>query len=245
MKTLRYTALLLLFSIFTAVLPAAAQDAKNILENMDKTIFAPKDKQGRVSIILIDKAGQEKVREATMLQKGRDKKLYRYTKPESQAGVATLSLPDDVMWLYMPAFGKPKKISMLSKSQAFTGTDFSYEDMLTTPYSDRYTPTLLKTEQDVYVLQMTPKSAKSSYSKIIVWINKTYSYPVMMEFYNVNGKKFKDATYRYEKIGKYWNAAEVVMRDLEKSHKTKIQLKDVKFDQGLSDDLFVPEKMKL
>ena len=133
MKTLRYTALLLLFSIFTAVLPAAAQDAKNILENMDKTIFAPKDKQGRVSIILIDKAGQEKVREATMLQKGRDKKLYRYTKPESQAGVATLSLPDDVMWLYMPAFGKPKKISMLSKSQAFTGTDFSYEDMLTTP----------------------------------------------------------------------------------------------------------------
>jgi outer membrane lipoprotein-sorting protein len=245
MKTAKYTIVLLIFSLVAGMFTAAAQDAKTILENMDKTIFAPKDKRGRVSIILIDKSGQEKVREATMLQKGRDKKLYRYTKPESQAGVATLSLPGDVMWLYMPAFGKPKKISMLSKSQAFTGTDFSYEDMLTTPYADRYTPTLLKTEQDTYVLQMTPKSTKSSYSKIIVWVNKTNSYPVMMEFYNVNGKKFKDASYRYEKIGKYWNAAEVVMRDLEKSHKTKIQLKDVKFDQGLSDDLFVPEKLKL
>jgi outer membrane lipoprotein-sorting protein len=179
-----------------------------------------------------------------MLQKGRDKKLYRYTKPESQAGVATLSLPGDVMWLYMPAFGKPKKISMLSKSQAFTGTDFSYEDMVTTPYSDRYTPELIKTEQDVYVLQLVPKSTKSMYSKIIVRINKTNSYPETMEFYNEKGKKFKDAGYKYEKIGKYWNAAEVIMKDLGKNHSTKIQLKDVKFDQGLSDNLFTPEALE-
>jgi outer membrane lipoprotein-sorting protein len=133
---------------------------------------------------------------------------------------------------------------MLSKSQAFTGTDFSYEDMLTTPYADRYTPNLLQTEQDAYVLQMTPKSTKSAYSKIIVRINKKYGYPVKMEYYNGKGKKFKDASYRYEKIGNYWNAAEVIMKDLEKNHTTKILLKDVKFDQGLSDNFFTPEKLK-
>jgi outer membrane lipoprotein-sorting protein len=65
-----------------------------------------------------------------------------------------------------------------------------------------------------------------------------------MEFYNGKGKKFKDASYRYEKIGKYWNAAEVVMKDLEKNHSTKILLSDVKFDQGLEDDIFVVEKLK-
>jgi outer membrane lipoprotein-sorting protein len=240
MKT-KYRIFLLVLALFTGVEDASSQDAKTILENMDKVIFAPKDKQGKVSIILTDKEGKEKVREAMMYQKGRDKKLYRYTKPESQAGVATLSLPGDVMWLYMPAFEKPKKISMLSKSQAFTGTDFSYEDMLTTPYAERYNPVLLETEKDVYVLQMVPKSSKSSYSKIIVKINKAYGYPVTMEYYNGKGKKFKEASYRYEKTGKYWNAAEVIMKDLEKNHSTKIQLKDVKCDQGLSDDLFTPE----
>jgi outer membrane lipoprotein-sorting protein len=244
MNSLKYAICLMIALVFAGAIDSQAQDAKTILETMDKVIFSPKDKQGKVTIILIDKEGKEKIREAVMLQKGRDKKLYRYTKPESQAGIATLSLPGDVMWLYMPAFGKPKKISMLSKSQAFTGTDFSYEDMVTTPYSDRYTPTLVKTEPDAYVLQMIPKSTKSVYSKIIARISKGNGYPVKMEFYNEKGKKFKEADYKYEKIGKYWNAAEVVMKDLEKSHTTKIQLKDVLFDQGLSDDLFVPEKLK-
>jgi outer membrane lipoprotein-sorting protein len=146
--------------------------------------------------------------------------------------------------LYMPAFEKPKKISLLAKSQSFTGTDFSYEDMVTTPYVDRYKPDLLQTDQDMYGLQLTPKSKSSAYSKIIVRINKTYGYPISMEFYNAQGKKFKTATYRYEKIGKYWNAAEVVMKDLDKNHSTKILLSDVKFDQGLSDDLFAVEKLK-
>jgi outer membrane lipoprotein-sorting protein len=234
---------LVILLVFAGALNATSQDAKTILENMDKIIFSPKDKQGKVTIVLIEKDVKEKVREASMMQKGRDKRLYRYTKPESQAGIATLSLPDNVMWLYMPAFEKPKKISMLAKSQSFTGTDFSYEDMLPTPYSERYIPELLKTEKDVFVLQMIPKSTKSDYSKIIVRINKANGYPVSMEYYNGKGKKFKESNYRYEKIGKYWNAAEVVMKDLEKNHSTKILLFDVKFDQGLSDDLFAVEKL--
>ena len=78
----------------------------------------------------------------------------------------------------------------------------------------------------------------------MVRINKTYGYPVTMEYYNVNGRKFKEAKYRYEKIGKYWNAAEVIMKDLEKNHSTKILISEVKFDQGLSDDLFTVEKLK-
>ena len=66
----------------------------------------------------------------------------------------------------------------------------------------------------------------------------------MMEYYDKGGKKFKESTYTYEKIGKYWNAAEVVMTNLKKEHSTKIQLKDVVFDQGLSDELFTVEKLK-
>lgn len=244
MKALQFKTLLLILSVFMIAAYAKAQDAKTILENMDKIIFSPKDKQGSVTIVLIDKDGKEKTREAIMMQKGRDKKLYRYTKPESQAGIATLSLPNDVTWMYMPAFAKPKKISMLAKNQSFTGTDFSYEDMATTPYSDRYTPELLQADQEIYGLQLIPKSKNSAYAKIIVRINKTNGYPVSMDFYNVQGKKFKSCSYRYEKIGKYWNASEVVMKDLEKKHSTKILLTNVKFDQGLSDDIFLVEKMK-
>jgi outer membrane lipoprotein-sorting protein len=244
MKTTRYISLVLILTLFGSMWDIKAQDAAAILEKMDKIIFSPKDKQGKVTIILTDMAGKEKVREAQMLQKGRDKKLYRYTKPESQAGIATLSLSNDVMWLYMPAFGKPKKISMLAKDQSFTGTDFSYEDMVTTTYSERYTPVLLSSEGNTYLLKLIPKSGKSNYSKIFVKIDKANGYPVSMEFFNRMDKKFKQADYKYEKIGQYWNAAEVTMKDFEKNHTTRILLQDVKFDQGLSDDLFQVEKLK-
>jgi outer membrane lipoprotein-sorting protein len=210
---------------------------------MDSLMLAPKDKQGTVKIILTNKSGKEKVREAIMKQKGKDKRLYRYTQPESQAGIATLSLPDNVMWLYMPAFAKPKKISLLAKSQAFTGTDFSYEDMESKPYSERYNPTLLNTKENAYELELIPKSDKSKYAKIILNINKENYYPISMEFFNKGNQKFKVATYKYQKIGKYWNAEEVIMTNLKKEHSTKIILTDVVFDQNLSDDEFTVESL--
>lgn len=226
-------------------MPATAQDDPNaILAKMDQILFSPKDKSGTLTMILIEKDGSEKVREAAMFQKGPDKKLYRYTKPESQAGIASLSLPGDVMWLYMPAFAQPKKISLLSRSQAFTGTDFSYEDMATTPYSDRFTPTIQSTGANDYVLELIPKSNKSSYTKILLRVDKTNGYPLWIKYYNVQNRMFKEATYTYEKIGKYWNAAEVVMKDLEKNHTTKIRLTNIKFDTGLTDDIFKVENLK-
>ena len=244
MKTLKNTGFLLFILLFAVSMDASSQDAAAILEKMDNLMFSPKDKQGKVTVILKDKNGKEKIREASIMQKGTDKKLYRYTKPESQAGMATLSLSDDVMWVYMPAFGKPKKISMTSKDQSFTGTDFSLEDMSMNPYASRYTPELLESGGDVYVLSLTPKSAKSYYSKIIVKVSQTYGYPLAMDYYDLKGKKFKEATYKYEKVGKYWNASEVVMKDLEKNHSTRTILSEIKFDQGLADDLFVVENLK-
>ena len=239
----RLTGILFLFIL---ILPEiiSAQDAGSILSAMDKVLYSPKDKSGKVTITLIDKDGKEKVREADMFMKGTDKKLYRYTKPESQAGISTLSLPEGVMWLYMPSYEKPKKISLLSKSQAFTGTDFSYEDMATTPYCERFIPELQSTGANDYVLQLKPKSGKSQYTKIILRVDKNNGYPISMIFYNEYNRMFKQADYKYEKIGKYWNAAEVVMKDLEKNHSTKINIREVKFDTGLSDDLFKVENMK-
>lgn len=244
MKVFNYRILLPFFLLFTLMPDGLSQDAAAILNRMDDIMFSPKDRQGKIVIILTDKTGKEKVREAAMFEKGPERKLYRYTKPESQAGMATLTLPGSVMWIYMPALGNPKKISILSKDQSFNNTDFSYEDMAQTPYADRYTPELIGSDDKVHILSMVPKAGKSNYSKVVVRVSKAYGYPVSMEYYDQKGKKFKEASYKYERIGKYWNASELVMKDLEKDHSTKILLSEVKFDQGLADDLFQLENLK-
>ena len=229
---------------FAFILPATvkAQDGADLLKKMDNIIFAAKDKQAKVKIVVVNNSKDDKVREAALYQKGAEKKIYRYTKPESQAGVATLTLPGDIMWLYMPAYENPKKISLLAKSQAFTGTDFSYEDIPTVPYSQRYTPKYLKNDGNTYAIELIPLSEKSNYSKLIVYIDKTNYYPVKMEYYGKSGTKDKEAVYKYSKIGNYWNADEVTMTDLKKKSTTTITMSEVKFDQGLSDDLFTVEK---
>jgi len=225
--------------------PLQAQSAEVLLQNMDLLIAAPKDKEASVLMVITDKSGKEKKREASLKQKGKFKKLYRYTKPEKQAGIATLSLPDGIIWLYMPAFGKAVRISLLSKSQAFTGTDFSQEDMSGIPYSDRYNPTIIDAnDPDFYILELTPKSKKTKYSKIILTMDKTNYYPIKMEFFNHSNKYFKLATYKYKKQNNYWYAKEVIMNSVLKEHSTSILLTDVKFDQGIADEIFTVENLK-
>ncbi len=239
----RITLLLCILFISTNIL--IAQDAESLLHDMDDIIGAPKDKEAVVKMIITNKSGKEKIREASLKQKGRFKKLYRYTKPEKQVGIATLTLPDDVIWLYMPAFGKPIRISLLSKSQAFTGTDFSHEDMSGLSFSERYTPKMIDSTKPVfYVLELTPKSKKTSYSKIILSLERIHHYPVKMEYYNKNNKFFKVATYSYTKKDNYWFAKQVRMVNFLKDHSTEILMTDVKFDQGISDDEFLVENLK-
>jgi outer membrane lipoprotein-sorting protein len=228
------------------VLPAASQDDPNtILSKMDQVMFSPKDRSGNLTMILVDKDGSEKIREATFLQKGTDKK----TLPLHQTRIAgrnCLTFAAGRCNVVVHAcFGTAqKKYPSYREAQAFTGTDFAYEDMALSSYSERFTPSIQSTGANDYVLELNPKSNKSIYSKILVRVDKTNGYPIWMKYYNAQGRMFKEATYTYEKVGKYWNASEVVMKDLEKNHSTIVRMKNVKFDQGLSDDIFTVEKMK-
>ena len=233
------------FLFLALTITSFAQSAASLLQGMDALMSAPKDKEAIVKMILKDKSGKEKVREAIMKQKGQYHKIYRYTFPEKQVGTATLSLPDDIIWLYMPAFNKAIKVTLLSKSQAFTGTDFSYEDMSGTSFSERFTPSILPSSDDqIYQLELMPKSMKSRYSKIIVYLDKTHLYPLKMEYFDKDKAYFKYATYSYKKQGSYWYAEKVIMTDISKNHSTEIYITQIKFDQGLDDAEFTVENLQ-
>jgi len=244
MKRLKVISILLLFLVF-GFTNSNAQDAATLLQKMDELMSAPKDREATMQMILTDKSGKVKDREGLLQQKDTDKKLFRYTKPEKQVGTSTLTLPGDVMWLFMPAFDEPTKITLLAKNQSFSGTDFSYEDMSSKPYSERYIPTLLDSDNaESYTLELVPISKKSKYSKILLQLDKENNYPVKMDYYDTRGNHLKEATYKYGKEGNYWYAQEVLMTNLKKKHSTKIVMLNMKFDQGLSDDIFTVENMQ-
>jgi outer membrane lipoprotein-sorting protein len=239
-KTILSTLLIVLIFIFSG----AAQTADEILKKTDNMMNSSKDMKGKMKIVLINKSGSQEIREAYIMQKGNDKRLFKFTAPSSQAGIATLSLPGDVMYVYLPSYEKERRISSSVKNQKFAGTDFSYDDMEAVSYSKKYTATLLGSDDKVFRLELKPISPQSMYSKINVNIDKVNYLPIAMEFYDKGNKKIKEASYSYQKSGKYWNAKEIVMKDLKTGHTTKMLSSSVEYDTGLSDDEFTVRKLK-
>jgi outer membrane lipoprotein-sorting protein len=214
--------------------------ASQILEKMDDVINAPKDQELKVKLVLIDKNGREQVREMSMLQKGNNQRMVKFLSPAAQKGIAFLSLPDDSMYLYLPAFNKVRRIASHVKNNKFAGTDFTYEDMEAKRFSDKYNPELVKEEDKYYVLQLAPKEGiQTDNLKLLMWLRKDNFYPTKIEFFDKGDNLYKIMTReKIEKVDGYWISRESEIEDLRAKHKTKMIIIDITFDSGLSDDRF-------
>jgi outer membrane lipoprotein-sorting protein len=241
-------ACIVLLSILPA-LPGAAQDsglsAIDILNRVDDMVNGAKDQSYTMKIVLVDKNGAEKTQELLMLQKGKNKRLAKILSPASQKGIGFLSLPDDVQYLYLPAFGKAQRIASNIKLTSFAGTDFTYEDMGTGSQADRWDPKIVQQDQNATVLEMTPKpGASSDYSRILMWIRPDSFVAVRVEYYDKGGKLLKILVReKLQRVQGYWVAMETTMEDVKKRHKTKMIISDMKFDTGLPDERFTDRSM--
>lgn len=235
MKKLLLTALIMLFVLDFQLLNA--QDAATILKKVDEQTSGWKDLSQTVEITLIDKNNKQETRTASVIQKGNDMRLLKFITPESQKGVGFLSLPNEVMYLYMPAFGKERRIATSVKNQKFAGTDLSYDDLQAKKYSDKYNATLSKSDAKEFTLELTPKTP-GEFSKVILVVDAINYTPKSADFYDKTNKIVKSSTFVFTKSGKYWFAETLTVKDIKTNHSTTVKTKNVKFDQNLSDDLF-------
>ncbi|MGB8658521.1 MAG: outer membrane lipoprotein-sorting protein [Candidatus Zixiibacteriota bacterium] len=214
--------------------------ADQILKKVDEVENAPKDQMREIKMVLTDKGGKESLREMNMWQKGFDKRTAKFTAPADQKGIGFLSLPNDVMYLYLPAFKKTRRIAAHVKNSKFAGTDFTYEDMEGKKYSEKWNPEFLKEEDNDYVLQLKPKpETNTDYSKLVMWVNSANFYIVKIEHYDQAGKLRKVLNFEdVKQINGYWIATVMVMNDLKEEHKTRMTLSNVKYDTGLTDEIF-------
>lgn len=245
MKKIMFLVPLMVFMLGTGLKNAEAQDAADILLKVDNVLNAPLDQEISTQITITTKTGNQSVRTMTMLQKGSDKRLVKFLSPADQKGIGFLSLPNDNLTLYLPAFGKTRKIASSVKNTKFAGTDFSFEDMEAKKYSNKWTPKLISSANSQYVLELKPKPGVSTdYSKLMMTVRSSDYYPLKIEHYDKSGKLYKVLTDgNIVKVGKYNIAKELVMEDKRTGGKTKMLITSVKFDTGLSDDKFTEREL--
>lgn len=236
----------LLFAM-TVQLQAQELSALEILQKTDKVGMAAKDQHSFSTMTLTDKDGDQKERKSEMFERNaEDTRLVRFLSPADQKGISFLTLPDDKMYVYLPAFRKIRTIASHVKNENFAGTDFSYDDISSTGFVDDYDPELLETTDEFYVLELIPKpESEKDYSKLKLWVRKDLFFAVKTEYYDKGGNLWKVMDRRkIEKIGDYWFAMEIEMTDLKKNHSTKSAIDSIEVDTGLDDSIFTQRNLK-
>lgn len=239
---------LLIFTIFFLLFSTSTVFALTVDEIMDKMEETAPDFTTQKTIsemILIDKDGKEEIREMIMFSKKEEddktSTLMRFLSPKSVKGVTLLNINDgEKIYLYMPAFGKPKRIAGSKKSDEFMGTGLSYEDMGMNFEDKEYEKKLLEETESVYIIEVIPSEEDTSYKKIILMVDKEKFYTKKVEFYDINEnliKTFEIAKIMINDKGEI-TPMEIVFTDTEENKKTKIVIKEIEYDIELPSNFF-------
>ncbi len=241
----RIISVLAVFGATVLSLNVNAQSADQILGKADSVLNAANDAKVTSTMTITDKGGAKRERTLELYQKGNDKRLVRFLTPADQKGIAFLSLPGDNQFLYLPAFGKVRRIASHVKNTKFAGTDYSYEDLEAKRYTAQWDASLKSKNASEYVLTLKPKKGtKSDYGQLEITIKADSYYPVRVEFFSKKGVAVKRLTVK--EIGKYNGVLmpkDSEMADLQSGSTTRTVLQGVEVNKGLKDEVFTERNL--
>lgn len=235
---------------------AQTYTGQEIMENVyDRD--APADMTSQLTMTLVNTRGNERQRIIQQYLRefpDGDRKIMFFAAPADVRNTAFMNWSydaagrDDDQWIYLPALKKIKRIASDSKGDYFMGSDFTYDD-LGERHPSEDTHTLLHREElegeNVYVVESRPKDSDYMYSKTITWVVPEKWYGKKREFYDEDGELLKTLTVdNVARTGKYWVITGMTMHNVQKDHRTRIQLAEIKVDSGLSESFFTERMMK-
>ncbi len=264
--------LIILFSAAGLMFPSAglAEDpeARTIMEKVDARDDG--DRQtANMEMVLIDKNEKERLRKIASfgMDKGEDKlRLMFFIHPADvkDTGFLTYDYDDpgknDDQWLYLPALHKTKRIASSDKSGSFMGSDLNYSDMTSRDLDEYvytfYDPAKKETEVNgikVWVILSIPKAKETieetGYTKSVLFVRQDNYFVVRA----VNWEEKKGYT-KYmdvkslEQIDGIWVATQMQVTRKQGTttvHKTILNLKNVKFNQEMEEDLFSIRRLEM
>ena len=244
--------LLLAILLVAAVAPQAAASltATEILQRARKNAQVGQADL-TLRMLLVNRRGEKRQRSVEALKKkidGRVHYVIRFLYPNDIKGTSLLTVQnpkggEDDQFIYLPALHRTRRISSSEKSKSFLGTDFSYNDFQSRDVSAGV-HTVLGEEtvgkSDCYKVESRPKDpSHATYSRVVTWIRKDIFVPVKGEYYDAHGKLLKELkVVRLEKIDGHWTATRAVMTNVQKDHKTLLEVTEARYNKPLPDDLF-------
>lgn len=222
------------------VAPVVADEVDEILAGVDANLTRVRDQtySGEVEVIRDGKV--TKRMEFVVKIKGLRKKLVKFTAPGDVRGMAILTTEDDLMYVYMPAYRRVRRVASHVRNQGFMGTDFSPEEMSNAALSLDWQGRILEDKDEEWVLELRPKPGnETSYAKMHVTVLKSEMAAVKLECFDAGGQLVKTQTRsEWKTLGQVTLPTVYTVEDHRTGSVSVMRLLDCRVNQGVPDSAF-------
>lgn len=240
----------------TGIAVAQNQDARKIVEGVYRQDTS-RDAMWRGTLDVIDKKGTSRKKGFAFRRFGsfgNSKTIVQFTDPPEVKGVGLLSInqrgANERQWMFTPAIQRVRRIAPQERGRRFLGTDFTNEDMAERVLEDFEYKLLADGEEidgrKTWKVEAVPVEAgRSQYKSVYLWVAKDIPCTVLAEYYDESGKLARKLkTGQIEKISGIWLARRVEMSTPSENSRTMLVIEDVKFNQGLKEDMFTLQSLE-
>jgi outer membrane lipoprotein-sorting protein len=233
---------------------AEGPSAQEILARMDRMNNDFKDQTMVTTMTIVDVDGSKKSYDFIIRQKpdgkGNVRMLLRFTSGEVK-GMATLIEDRNHMYVLLPGLKKTRRVAAHGMSQSFAGSDFSNDDMATPDFGKIYDAAIDREDATHWFLKCTPKAGeKVDYGSVQLKVRKATFQEDGREYFDAAGKKLKTFENSASKDFKGKDGTvmprntRIVVADARTGHRTELDVRDFRFNEGLSDSLFTQRELE-
>jgi len=232
--------ILILLTFFAFTLEANALSPREILKKSDELILKVKDQTYDAKMTVYEQGELIKTVEMTIVIKGLFKKLIRFTSPSELKGMGVLTLENNVMYVYLPSYKKIKRVASHVRHQGFFGSDFDYDDMSQSAFSEFYDAALISENDREWKLKLTPKKGKdAAWARLDMTILKKSFVVSEIACYSESGKMMKiQKRSNFKEYSGHPLCTRIEIHSKTSNHHSVLEFFNVRSNTGVSDSLF-------
>ncbi len=243
-KTMKSKTALAVFVLLTSIASTGRADSKGekILKKLEKSYADFKDQYSKVKMVIHNKTGKKNIK-FTLYNRPGWTRLMKFTDPGDIRGQMVLVLSRKVMYVYLPAYKRVRRIAGHVRNQGFMGSGMTFDDMAIGSWSGDYNAKFLKEEPKHWYIKLTPKKGKNvAFPQLWMKIEKNMKQAVEIRYLSKKGRLLRTQTFTNwscEKKDKHCTPKRVRMVDHRRgNHKTDLLLLESEFNRGIPSRYF-------
>lgn len=240
MKTLYGGALAAVVAVVLCAGNASAGEVEKILAKADENLTKVQDLTYHGDLKVVRGGKVTKTIKFKAKLKGLKKRVVKFLAPGDVRGMAVLTTEDGLMYVYMPAYKRVRRVASHVENQGFMGTDISPEEMSSAAWSVDWKGKILSRDRKQVVVELKPKRGfETAYSKQIITVDKSFGGVVKVESFNKKGKLVKSQRRTEVKsFGPIKMPTKFVYKDHKTGSKTILTFHKCKVNQGIPNKAF-------